>query len=74
MANLEKWQMGDPERVAMIREAKRMNQDAVCGECAHRCVKTNNDLYCELINRRYGEFKCGDFKTTHTIRLEDLFK
>ena len=72
--DFEKWEMGDPERVVMRREAERMRKDAVCGECAHRSVDRDGRVVCDLPRHRYGAFKCDDFRMSGTIRWEDLCK
>lgn len=69
-----KWEMGDPERVAMRREAEKQRKDAVCGECAHRKSEPSGDISCEIKNRRYGDYKCDNFKNTKIVKWEDLCK
>ena len=76
MAAFEKWEMGDPEAVAMRREAERMRKESECGTCLYKCervVRREVEYFCQFRKRTYGK-KCDLFKFDPVIRWEESCK
>ena len=61
MSLLERWMMGDPELVAMRREAEAQRAHARCGDCIHKRAYED---------RREVKFKCAFSRKNYGIRCE----
>jgi len=65
----ESWMYGDPEFVALRKEAERLRKDAACGECVHkRSIEINREVHnaCEFKRRVYGK-RCELFKRDQSV-------
>lgn len=73
---MEKWEMGDPEKVAIRRETEKIRKDQECGSCLYRCERTIRreiESYCQFRKRTYGK-RCDLYKFKPEIKWEDSCK
>ncbi len=66
---LESWMYGDPEKVAIRKEAERIRKEKACGNCTHkRSVEFKNEIHhsCSFKKRVYGT-RCELF-----VKVEQL--
>ena len=73
---MEKWEMGDPERVAIRRESVRQRCEKACGSCMHRAEKIiGREVVpvCQFRRRVYG-VRCDLYKQNTEVRWDELCK
>lgn len=73
----ESWLYGDPEKVAMRKQAEKERQDRNCGACGHRVTmvwKGETISACSFKKRTYGDRRCDKFTTVNQIKMEDSCK
>jgi hypothetical protein len=61
---MEKWEYGDPEKVAIRRQEEFNKKERACGQCVHRFsieIKGKRINGCEFKRREYG-VRCGLYR------------
>ena len=64
MSQLDSWQYGDPEYVAMRREEEAQRAAQACGDCVHHIsIALRGEVvhFCEIRRRTYGR-RCELFE------------
>lgn len=76
MIALESWLYGDPEAVAIRREAAAHKAHARCGDCIHKrteIVRREIVYRCVFSKRKYG-IRCDLYKADQLHKQESLSK
>lgn len=76
MIALESWLYGDPEAVAIRREAAAQRANAKCGDCIHkRTEQVRREIVyrCVFSRRTYG-IRCDLYKADQLHKQEGLTK